>query len=905
MINQVDKAILDIDRAICRNISKFDDSDRGLLSQNILAQLRNFVEYIAIKIYSNGSEIDPNCYDEHKAAMKFLKSRNEWRFLWKFHGLLQKSVSHYTMDENGSERLMLKYYEYLLKIKIVLRNEFDLQVLYNIEKFPLNTDRELAEYYEKIAERISRSDRSNIKNVMNDDYDKYYIQKIKPFFVKKRMYYEITFSAANDKRSKFDRIIAFSRHEILSNYAVRLSLHYDSINVLGREMTIQIIDSWNVSIRKCELENFAKILGQQLRFSTTGDEYIGLMKFLTKTGIPLSEFVACSEEFYYSIKEQILNGTRRSPIFNLLDECREKILSNRPGANVLKYLLYHLNNKIIKDQLSKATCYKLSNLYLHYGCIPFDEMPLCTSLRNHNPNIYDLLDCFSDNERDHELFARYIRKKTEIENVLFTSERDIERIEDYQDLVDKYNSKLYLQKHMGRQLKEFKKNVYIKQYAEDSFAIIKKLRELGKQDISQYTASVDSWLSKSSYSIDCIEKKNILRQLFDKSRVALIYGAAGTGKSTLINHIANFFSNERKLFLANTHPAVDNMRRKITASNREFKTIASFLNGIQDREYDILVIDECSMVSNSDMRKILEKCEFEALILVGDVYQISSIYFGNWFDIARELLDKNSIFELTEPYRTKNKKLLDMWNYVRNMDPAMLEEMVRREYSMRLDNSIFSSTEQDEIILCLNYDGLYGINNINRFLQNCNPEKEIEWGTSIYKIGDPILFNESSRFSPLIYNNSKGYIRDIKVEKMQIWFDIELDCTINELDARKYDFELVNISENGNSIIRFNVKKYKSADEDYDNLDVVVPFQIAYAISIHKAQGLEYNSVKIVITNEVEERISHNIFYTAITRAKEKLKIYWSPETESCILKNWVKKDLKRDMNLLKQLYSL
>ncbi|WP_366123861.1 helicase C-terminal domain-containing protein [uncultured Campylobacter sp.] len=47
---------------------------------------------------------------------------------------------------------------------------------------------------------------------------------------------------------------------------------------------------------------------------------------------------------------------------------------------------------------------------------------------------------------------------------------------------------------------------------------------------------------------------------------------------------------------------------------------------------------------------------------------------------------------------------------------------------------------------------------------------------------------------------------------------------------------------------------------------------MAYAISIHKSQGLEYDSVKIVITREIEENISHNIFYTAITRAKKYLK---------------------------------
>jgi len=50
--------------------------------------------------------------------------------------------------------------------------------------------------------------------------------------------------------------------------------------------------------------------------------------------------------------------------------------------------------------------------------------------------------------------------------------------------------------------------------------------------------------------------------------------------------------------------------------------------------------------------------------------------------------------------------------------------------------------------------------------------------------------------------------------------------------------------------------------------------QIAYAVSIHKSQGLEYNSVKVIIPSSNSERISHGIFYTAITRAKKHLKIY-------------------------------
>lgn len=81
----------------------------------------------------------------------------------------------------------------------------------------------------------------------------------------------------------------------------------------------------------------------------------------------------------------------------------------------------------------------------------------------------------------------------------------------------------------------------------------------------------------------------------------------------------------------------------------------------------------------------------------------------------------------------------------------------------------------------------------------------------------------------------------------------------------------------------------------------VVPFQVAYAVSIHKAQGLEYRSVKIVITDEVDEMISHSIFYTAITRARERLKIYWTPEVENKVLSNMAPMDRKKDVGILRK----
>ena len=242
---------------------------------------------------------------------------------------------------------------------------------------------------------------------------------------------------------------------------------------------------------------------------------------------------------------------------------------------------------------------------------------------------------------------------------------------------------------------------------------------------------------------------------------------------------------------------------------------------------------------------------------------------------------------------------------MRNLDDAILEPMVKGKYTVNLDETIFEHSEEDEIILCLNYDGLYGINNINRFLQNSNPNTAVEWGINVYKVGDPILFNESDRFSPLIYNNMKGRLYRIEKEDNRIWFEVKLDIAITEWEAEDYDFSLVDETDDGKSIIGFWVNKHESTDEDDDSLDSIVPFQVAYAVSIHKAQGLEYQSVKIVITNEVEELITHNIFYTAITRAKEKLKIYWSPETEKKILESLSLRNYRKDAALLASLKGL
>jgi DNA replication protein DnaC len=902
-MKKIDLQIIAIDKTICANIQKFEISERGLQSQNILSQLRNLVEHVALKVFARQSDIE-NSYVNIQEAIKFVHTRGNLKFLSRFHKNLQITASHYTLDEESSERLMLKYYEYLIRIKFFLKQTYDFDILKNIADFPIADDPALKEYYEKIAGKI---DEPKTKRKQSTYDDRYYIQKIKPFFIDFKVYYEITFTAANDRASKFDRIIAFTKFDIPPNYAVKLKVSHDKIDVFGKTMPIQIIDDWEASIRPCEINNFAKIFGDYIKIQSGSTEYRELMVFLKKTGLNFVEIIDFSDDYYSKFVGVIQNKTKTTHFLDILDKCRALVKGNQSGGNVIRYLLYRLNNKIIKQQYNKyEDCSLLSDLKLKFGCKPFDEMPFTTSLIFHNPKLSDLLDCIDPTKRVHELLARRIQNNTETKGQLYTPNKDLDDFEGVDTLAIQYNSLLYY-KHTHRKLESYKDYLFIDGYEKDTLQIIRQLKQLSSSGIKNYSSSFESWLQSSAHKIDCEEKKENLRIMFENSEVAVIYGSAGTGKTTLINHISHFFNDQDKLFLANTNPAVDNLKRRVDASKSNFKTIAKFLsNRNEDTECDILIIDECSTVSNADMLKVLEKASFTLLILVGDIFQIESIRFGNWFGLAKEFIPKSSVFELTKPYRTKNKQLLEFWDSVRNIDDNMLEHITKNDYSANLNDSIFDSTGEDEIILCLNYDGLYGINNINKFLQGNNPNSSVEWGVQVYKVGDPILFNESNRFAPLIYNNLKGRILDILILEDQIQFDVEIDKIINQLEANPYDFELLDNSEENKSVIRFVVNKYRSTDEDDEASSMaVVPFQVAYAVSIHKAQGLEYDSVKIIITNEVEEMISHNIFYTAITRAKNKLKIYWTPETEKYVLEHLCAKNSKQDMNILKSNYQL
>lgn len=911
----IDESITRIDDVICRHLDTLDDSTRGAISQDILEQLTKFVDHIMFKFYSNGRDMSYDA-DNLAKALEYAQVNSELYTLYKFHNFLDTVITQYTLDENGSERLMLKYYQYLLEAKNLLWNYYRVRILHNLHKFPLHLDDTLQEYYTKIAEKIEQHPVYQFPVEQN----RYYIQKIKPLFVNGHVYREITFAPVDDRKNKAktNRVIAFTKLPIRSNYASKFHLLQESIEILGQKMPIMIIDSWEISIRDCEFKNFAGIIKGKPTQAPYPEQRI-ICEYMTRSGYSLNEIMDFPDYAYEKLTSDWKSNLRSYNFIPVLDRCREIIQEKKAGQNILRYLLYNMNNLIIKEQYSDGFYSKyyeeyryvgnssLSYLYLSSKCRPFDTMPFNQSPHGHNPRQSVLFECIPSRDKKPELFARFIKNNTEGKGQLFTDVDDIIGYQDIDELIRKYNHKLWEGHRPRADLILEHNQVFLNQYKIDTCEIIARLQELSSSGIDNYSDDFDTWYMLGDYEIDCDEKLQILGNIFSESKVAVVYGSAGVGKSTLINHISHFLNDEPKLYLTQTNPAKENLIRKVDAENTTFSTIESFKhNGSPFTKYELLVIDECSTVSNEDMVSVLNQANFNRLLLVGDTYQIDAIQFGNWFSVLKSFLPASAVFELTRPHRIKDRHLLELWDKVRHMDDNAKEFIEKESYSLKVDDTLLSPLKVGEAILCLNYDGLYGINNINRFLQESNPNPAYRWDVQYYKVGDPILFLDSDRFRPIIYNNMKGIIRGIEIIDEGlisecIQFDVEIPKQIDEFDAESCGLELIKNCKD-KSVIRFNVNKTENDDDDRDeqNSTTIVPFQVAYAVSIHKAQGLEYDSVKIVITDEVEELVTHNIFYTAITRAREKLKIYWTPEVEEKVLNRIKPRDISKDVELLK-----
>lgn len=902
------EVIIDASKVIDNELLKMTKNNRGECAKVILKFVRDINDHLANKIWSEEHPDEP--MGLQKVAKQFERS-SQYRFIGKLDKFIRKFLAHCTPDEDGAERLLIKYYPFLIKHKEVVKRRYNLDILHNIDLFLDDIDDQTKDYYGKVAERIDYHNKIT-ENTSNKD--NYYIHRKKPFVVNRRIYYEITLEPADEKPNKFNRITAFTSCEIMDNYSVSLSFVEDKINVFNTNFPIKIIKSWEISIRPCEIRNFSKILNYNIKpYERSNVEYIELMKILKNEELSLVDVIDLDEKSYLEIKDSVSSRTKegKSKFFDVLDNVREISNNNEPGKNILRYLLYRLNNRIIKFQWPFDPNKTYGNFYLARGCQAFDEKPVSFNPKGHLANIHDVIDSIDIVDKQDEFLARKINVNAERNNKLFTKFDEVVEFGNKEQiiaLVNKYNESLYSGFRPNAEIGIFRDYLYNKGYEKETFKIIQTIDFLSKQNSNYGERFTEDKIEKlkqleKGIKLDDEGKEKILTNMFNSTRVYCLYGAAGTGKSTLINYVASLMKGTHKAFIAKTNPAVENLKHRIIDKDTEdvFVTIDKFIKSsiYTNDSFDLIVVDECSTVKNEEISKILGMLGSGIILLSGDIYQIESIGFGNWFKLEKKFLSEKSSCELVNLYRSEVPDLKELWQEVRtiNDDNVALEEMVRDKYSHIIDDDIFIPKAKDEIILCLNYNGLYGLNNINSLLQLSDngdiPFVNINiWK---YRVGDKILFNDSDRFTCL-YNNLKGIIIDIEDHKAFVRFKIEVDIKLTEEEvSNENGLDLIEANENS-SIVQFNVFRHEPyyTDNESESLDHIIPFQVAYAVSIHKSQGLEYDSVKIVIADDSEEMITHNIFYTAITRAKNFLTLYWTPEVGDRIL-NRIRPDNNND----------
>ena len=123
-----EKEIQYISRVIEKNITYYQTlNDKGFLSENILSQLRNLVEDVAILINNKENRLDLDThYENIEPSLSFIKKNPRYKFIIEFHEFLKGTASHYTPSEDGAEKLVSFYFRYICLIKIKFLQKYNL-----------------------------------------------------------------------------------------------------------------------------------------------------------------------------------------------------------------------------------------------------------------------------------------------------------------------------------------------------------------------------------------------------------------------------------------------------------------------------------------------------------------------------------------------------------------------------------------------------------------------------------------------------------------------------------------------------------------------------------------------------------------------------------------------------------
>lgn len=377
---------------------------------------------------------------------------------------------------------------------------------------------------------------------------------------------------------------------------------------------------------------------------------------------------------------------------------------------------------------------------------------------------------------------------------------------------------------------------------------------------------------------------------FFSNNISLIVGGPGTGKTTIVRGMVEMFKEyypySHMIVVAPTGRAA---KRINEICNCESKTIHSLLKWNKDTNtfaydidnpiiYDALIIDEFSMVDNSLFASLLKASRHvKKICIIGDDNQLPSIRPGN---LLHDLI-KSDIFvicKLNTNYRqSKGNEIISLASDIidNNVDLSRYHNDIYYYHPKNNDFDLISLIKEDidngysldEIqVLTPMYKGNFGIDNLNALLQNTfNPrdinKNEKKVGNTIFRENDKIL-QLKNRPNDDVYNGDIGILEEI-----------------NE----KEKYLLVNYQ---------GIYVFYQFDELQD-------ITLAYAMSVHKAQGSEYQIVYFIISPNNINMLNKNLIYTAISRSKYKLVIIGSES----LFKQGVTRNMRnRNTTLLERL---
>jgi exodeoxyribonuclease V alpha subunit len=358
------------------------------------------------------------------------------------------------------------------------------------------------------------------------------------------------------------------------------------------------------------------------------------------------------------------------------------------------------------------------------------------------------------------------------------------------------------------------------------------------------------------------QQRSIMGCLQDK--VTVITGGPGTGKTTLIKKLLQILDDANlnyKLAAPTGRAAkriMEGTKKHATTIHRllefDFGSRAFMHNEKNALKLDFLIVDEASMLDIFLAHSILRALPFHAhVIFIGDINQLPAVGAGNFLHdlisskkvpcvslkhIFRQAQDSMII---VNAHRVNNGEFPTSSLPDAKKDFIFIKEDQPENVSAHLQNIFtkglaqFRINPDDAIVLVPMNRGIVGTQSINMTLQNIlNPgteQKQVTAAFTTFKVGDRVMHIRNN-YDKHVFNGDMGTIEAIHTDDQLL---------------------LVRYPE-------------KTVEYDFSELDELV---LAYAISIHKSQGSEYQAVIIPIFMQHFTLLQRNLIYTAITRAKK------------------------------------